>query len=170
MWCALARFGVGKEAVAGVDHFEGEVAVLLGKADLGGGAAGMALNVGETLLNDAEESDFERLREAVELGVGEKVGLDAAALGEALGVFLEGGNQAEIIEKRGVEEIGEGADLAGHLLGEGAGFFKGVGGNLIVGRERLADLGEAEIDGEYGLREAIVEFAAEAAALFVLEI
>ena len=34
----------------------------------------------------------------------------------------------------------------------------------------MANLSEAEIDGKHGLREAVVEFAAEAAALFILKI
>ena len=48
----------GIHTEAEVDDLESEERSFLAKADLGGGAAGMALNVGETFLDDAEESKF----------------------------------------------------------------------------------------------------------------
>src|SRR5271166_4296095 len=95
--------------------------------------------------------------------------LDAAALAEAADVFLESGDEAKIVEERRVKEIREGADFAGHLLGELASFFEAARGGTVRGVEGLPDLGEAEVDGENGLREAIVKLAADAAALFILE-
>ena len=84
-------------------------------------------------------------------------------------VFLESGDETEVIKKGRVQEIGEGADLARDLLGEVTSFFNGTGGRTVLGRNGLSSLGEAEIDGQNGLREAVVEFTAEAAAFFILK-
>ena len=138
--------------------------------DFGGGAAGVALDVGEAFLNYAEKGDFDGLGEAREIGVGEELRLDAAALTEAVNIFPEGRDEAEIVEQRRMKEIGERADFAGHLLREGAGFFEGTRGGFFLRGQRLANLGEAEIDGENGLRKAVVKLAAEAAALFILKL
>ena len=120
--------------MAKIDDFESDLGGFLTETDLGGGAAGMALNVGEALLNDAEQSDLEGLREAVELREKEELGIDAAALAEALGVFLEGGNEAKVVKERRMEKVGEGTNFAGHLLGERTSLFQGESGGSIVGR------------------------------------
>ncbi len=156
--------------MAEVDDLQGDLGILLAQADLGGGAAGVTLDVGETLLNDAEEGDLHGLGKAFEGSEGKQLGFNAAALAEAVDVFLESGEQAEVIEKRGMEEIRKSTDFAGHLLGEVASFFEGAGGGLFLGGERLANLGEAEVDGEDGLREAVVEFATNAAAFVILKL
>ena len=117
-----------------------------------------------------KRSDFDGLREAREIGVGEELRLDATALTEAVNIFPEGRDEAEIVEQRRMKEIGERADFAGHLLREGAGFFEGTRGGFFLRGQRLANLGEAEIDGENGLRKAVVKFTAEAAALFILKL
>jgi len=153
-----------------VDDFEGDLGILLAQANLGGGAAGVALDVGETFLNDAEERDFHGLGKAFEGSEGKQLSFNAAALAEAVDVFLEGGEQAKVVEKRGMEEIRKSTDFAGHLLGEVASFFEGAGGGLFLGGERLANLGEAEVDGQDGLCEAVVEFAANAAAFVILKL
>ncbi len=138
-------------AVAKVDDFEGEVGFLLAETDLGGGTAGMALNVGETFLDDAEESDFEGLRETLEIGASDELRVDAAALTEALDVFLESGEKAKIVEQGRMEEIGKGADFTGHLLGKDASSFERDSGGFFLGREGLTHLGETEVDGQDSL-------------------
>ena len=129
----------------------------------------MALNVGEAFLHDAEECDFDGLRQAAEVLGKDEFGFNAAAFTEAVNIFLEGGDQAKFIEQRRMQQVGEGANLAGHLLEEDAGFFQGAFGGFTERSSRLADLSEAQVDRQNGLRHAIVEFAADAAALFVLE-
>src|SRR3974390_329297 len=69
-----------------------------------------------------------------------------------------------------MEKVGKSADFAGDLLGELAGLIDGGAGNLVAGLNRLTGLSKGKIDGEDGLREAVVEFTAEAAPLFVLEL
>lgn len=130
----------------------------------------MALDVGEAFLNDAEESSFNGLRQASKIGEQIELSVDATALAEAESVFLESRDEAEFIEERRMQEKRECADFARHLAHESAGFEEGFFGGVIQGLDGLANLGEAEIDGENGLREAIVEFAADAAAFFVLEL
>lgn len=156
-------------AATEVDDFEGDKRIFLTETDFGSGAAGVALDIGETFLDNAEEGQFDGLRETVELGEEEELRVDGAALAEALGVFLQGGDETEIVEERRVEKIREGADFAGHLLSERTSLFEGVRSGLLAGLKGLAELSEAEVDGEDGLGETIVELAADAAALFVLK-
>jgi len=152
-----------------IGDLQGDLGRIFAETDGGGAAAGMALNVGEAFLNDAEEGDFDGLRQAAEVFGKDKFGFNAAALAETADIFLESGNQAKFIEQRRMEKVGEGANFARHLLEEDAGFFEGVFGGFAEGGRRLADLGEAQVHGQNGLRHAIVEFAADAAALFVLQ-
>src|SRR5208283_178303 len=130
-----------------IDDLQGYRRRVFAETDGGGVAAGMALNVGEAFLNDAEEGDFDGLRQAAEV------------LGKA-----------KFIEQRRMEKVGEGADFAGHLLQKGAGFFEGAFGGFAEGGGRLTDLSKAQVHGQNGLRHAIVKFAADAAALFVLQL
>ena len=60
------RFAVGGSghAVAVVGDFEGDGGSLAAETNFGGVAAGMALDVGEAFLDDAEESGFDGLRKA----------------------------------------------------------------------------------------------------------
>src|SRR5579883_2343992 len=99
-----------------------------------------------------------------------ELSVDPATLAEAVDVLLQCGAKAEVVEQRGVQEIGEGANFAGHLLEEFACFVESALGGVRERLAGLANLGEAEVDGENGLRHAVVEFAADAAALFILEL
>ena len=155
-------------AAAEVNDFEDDNGAFLAKANLGGGAAGMALDIGETFLNDAEQGEFDRLGQAAEFGKQIKLRIDRTALRETVSVFAERGDEAQIVEQGGMEEIRKRADFAGHLLGEGAGFFESANG-FFVRRKSFADLGEAEIDSENGLRKTVVKLPANAAAFFVLQ-
>jgi hypothetical protein len=69
-----------------------------------------------------------------------------------------------------MQEIGKGADFARHLAHESAGFEERFFGGFVPGFDGLANLSKAEIDGKNRLSEAIVEFATDAAAFFVLEL
>src|SRR5271157_199196 len=155
---------------AEVDDLEHDGGRSFEKADGGGAAAGMALDIGKAFLNDAEEGDFDELWHAAEKLGKDELSFDAAAFAEAMNVFLESGDEAEFIEQGRMKEIGEGAYFAGHLLEQGASFFEGALGGFAEGRGGMANLGETQIDGKNGLRKAIVELAANAAALLVLEI
>ncbi len=172
----MSDIGLGL-AIGGKFHTAAEVGDLenngrrsFEEADTGGSAAGMALNIGETLLNDAEEGDFDELGQAAEMLGKDELSFDTAAVTEAMDVFLESGDQAEFIQQGRMKEIREGADFTRHMLEQGASLFEGVLRRFAEGRGGLADLGEAQVDRKNGLREAIVEFAANAAALFILEI
>src|SRR5208283_5318430 len=162
--------GGQNNAAAVVNDLEDEGRGGFKKPDCGGNATGMALDVGEAFLNDAEESDFQGLRKTAELIGKDELGFDAAALAEAVDVLLESGDEAKFIEQGGVEEVREGADLTRRLLEEGASFFEGAFGGCAEARGGLADLGEAQVDGQNSLRHAIVEFATDAATLFVLKV
>jgi len=152
-----------------IDDLQGDRGRVFAETDGRRVAAGMALDVGEAFLNDAEEGYFNELRQAAELFGKDKFGLNAAAFAETADIFLERGDKAEFIEQRRMQEIGESADFAGHLLQKGTGFFEGAFGGFAEGGRRLMNLGQAQVYGQNGLRHAIVELAADAAALFVLQ-
>ena len=60
--------------------------------------------------------------------------------------------------------------LTGLLFGLIGGFFEGAVRGVVEGLSGLTELREAEIYGENGLGHAVVKFAADAAAFFVLEL
>jgi hypothetical protein len=130
----------------------------------------MALDVGETLLGDAEERGFGDLGKTAKTCKEFERGFDAAALAETVHVFLKSGDEAEVVEQRRMQEVRESTDFAGHLLEEFAGLFERAVRGFVERLGGLAELREAEIYGENGLRHAVVKFAADAAALFILEL
>jgi hypothetical protein len=144
------------QASAKVDDFESDGGVLLEEANFGAGAAGVALNVGETFLDNTKEGKLDGLRQAGELRAEFEASVDAAAFAEALSILLESGNEAEIVEKGRVEKIGKSADFARHLLREGTGFLQRVSSGVVVRMDGLACLSETEVYGQDGLREAVV--------------
>jgi hypothetical protein len=133
-------------------------------------APGMALNVGKTLLHDPKESGFGVLGQTGEAGLEIQLNGDAAAFAEPLGIFLDGGNEAELVEERRMQEVRKGANLAGHFFKQAAGFGKGMLRTFAKGIRGLHGLGEIQIHGEDTLRETVVKFAPEAAALLILEL
>src|SRR6266852_3881321 len=105
-------------ATAEVGDFKSDALRVFPEDDLGALAAGMTLDVGETFLSDAEECGFGDLRETAKASQKLKRGFDAAAFAETVDVFLEGGDEAEVVEQRRMKEIRERANFAGHLLEE----------------------------------------------------
>jgi hypothetical protein len=156
--------------MAEIGDFEDDDGGPAAEENFGGRASGMALDVAEAFLNDAEESGLEGLRKAGKIGEEIELGVDAAAFAEAEDVFLESRDEAEFVKEGRMQEKGEGADFARHLTHEGAGLEQGFFGGRVQGVDGMANLSEAEVDGENGLSEAVVEFAANAAAFFVLEL
>src|ERR1700722_2893168 len=160
--------GRNDHAAAEVGDFEGDALRIFAEDDLGALAAGVALDVGEAFLGDAEERGFGNLGKAPKTGEEFEGSFDAVAFAEPVDVFLERGGEAEVVEQRWMEEVGEGADFAGHLLEKFAGLFERAVRGFVERLRGLPELGEAEIYGENGLGHAVVQFAADAAALFVL--
>src|SRR4029077_11110902 len=111
-----ALHGVLGHAATAVAHIEVDASGIAAQANRGRLAAGVALNVCQTFLNDAKESSLGFLWEAAKAGLQVQLHFHAAALAEAFGVLFDGGNQAELVQKRRVQEIGESANLTRHLL------------------------------------------------------
>jgi hypothetical protein len=109
-----------------ITDLEADAGGVTAQADHGLIAAGMALNVGKAFLYDAKEGGFGVLGQTREAGLKIQLDGDAAALAEPLGIFLDGGNEAELVEERGMEKVGKGTNFSRHFLEEVAGFGKGV--------------------------------------------
>src|ERR1700730_15104760 len=141
--------GRNDHTAAGVGDFQSDALRIFAEDDLGTLAARMALNVGEAFLSDAEERGFGDLRKAAKTGEEFEGSFDATAFAEPVDVFLEGGDEAEVVEQRGVEAV-VGED---RLRGCGSLFERAVRG-FVERLCGLAELGEAEIYGENGLGHA----------------
>ncbi len=75
-------------------------------------AHGMPMDVGQALLDDAEQRGLGLGRQAADVGGHVELDLDAAALGEALDVAAERARQAHLVQQRRVEQVRERAQLA----------------------------------------------------------
>ena len=86
--------------------------------DFGGGASGMTMNVGQTLLQNTEEDQLDFFGHAAEVFGDIELDIDFAAPGEAVDVPLGGRSEAELIKEGRVQQIGERARFIDALLGE----------------------------------------------------
>src|SRR3974390_2172120 len=85
-------------ALPEINDFESDEGIFLPEADFCGGTAGVALNISEGFLDDAEEGGLHRLGQAIEMSQDEELGVNAAAVGESLGIFLESRNETKVVE------------------------------------------------------------------------
>ena len=153
-----------RHAFAEVADTQGDAAVGTRDLDLGAIGLGVAVNVGEGFLNDAEQSDLDRAGEAAEV-VGEiHLNVHTAASSKALDVPLDGGRESGFVEQGRVEQVRDGAGFAAGLVNELDSF--GEGG---VSGDGLAGDGEVHFYGSQVLADAVVEFARETAAFFILK-
>ena len=87
-------------------------------ANLGDATAGMAVNVAETLLDNTKNGGFNIGREARQIVGNIDIDLDTAALREAFDVGEQRGVETGFVEKRRMEQIGDGANFREAQLDE----------------------------------------------------
>ena len=122
----------------------------------------MAVNVGQALLQDAKERNLDITRQALRrLGNVER-DLHAAALGKLLRIPGCGRTESGFVQARGMQEMGNGADLSQGLVEEVDAV--GVSAIAVIGGEGSED----HLGGGQVLSGAVVQFASELAAFFVL--
>ena len=88
--------------------------------------AGVAVNVDQTLLNDAEKVRLHIPAQARNLLRHHQVHFNATAFGEPIDIPLQSGDQAGLIEHGWVQQVGERANLLQSLLAQGLGFGQAV--------------------------------------------
>src|SRR5215510_15817468 len=127
----------------------------------------MAVNVGKAFLHEPENGRFGISGPAAEIFGEIEVDGDFAALGEAFDIDLERGAKSHFIEQGRMEEMGNGANIAGHIADQSAAvghLVCGFGETLKVG----GDAGKIHGKGCQQLADAVVKFTGKAASLFVL--
>src|SRR5258708_34629720 len=132
---------------AEVGDFEGDALWIFAKDDLRALAAGVALDVGKTLLSDAEESGFGNLGKAAKTGEEFERGFDAAAFAETVDVFLEGRDEAEAVAERRTAGGRGRATVAGHWREEAAGVFVRAATGFAAPRGGLGGVARAAVVG-----------------------
>ena len=129
----------------------------------------MAEDIGQSFLNDAENGGFdlrcraEENRAALPRG---KVS-NAAALCESLQVPLQRGMQTDFVEQRRMQKMRNAAHLLDGVIDERA----RVGGGLLLAVPPAASAERSRPTSSWPrqiLPQAIVQFASDAAALFIL--
>ena len=86
------------DAAAVVGDFQSDACGVVAKSYSSELASGMALNIGEALLGDAEKGGFDNLRKAPKPAWQFQSDVDIAAFAETVDIFFEGRDQTEIIE------------------------------------------------------------------------
>src|SRR5450432_88559 len=149
----------GREAFAVIANADGDHIGLFVHFHAGVFALGMLVDVGEGLLNYAENSGFEIGLKARKYWRGDGQGnLDLAALGEALDIPMQRGTQTGFVEERRVQqvrEIANGGDEGVHIFVEA---FVGVG------------FGQEHLEADQLLTKVVVKLASETAALLILNL
>ena len=128
----------------------------------------MAVDVGETLLQDAKESELHVAVEPAESGGSFKLCFYATALGKAIEIPGDGCFQSHFLEHGRVEEVGNGAHFLDGFAHELRTLFELVCIAVIVTHGCVAKGIEAHFQDGKILAEAIVEIAADLTALFIL--
>jgi hypothetical protein len=166
---AVANGGefLGGDALTEIADFDEEAGAVESDMDVRGLAAGVAVNIGQTFLDDAEDGEFQVVGQAVEFGDG-KINLNRGALLQTLDIPSQSGAEAEFIEQRGMKQIRRGAKFLIQFAGEGEGFLYGFAKFRAGVFDFSRDLTEIHGQGSDDLAGAIVHFAGEAATLFVL--
>ena len=83
--------------------FEMDAIFAAGNANVGEGAIGMAMNVGETFLHDAENGGLEFGGQPSDVGRNIQKDLDVAALRKSFDISPESGGKAEVVQQRRVK-------------------------------------------------------------------
>src|SRR6056297_2135576 len=160
----------GVDAAAVVGDAQRAAAGVAAQVDMDAGRAGMALDIGERLLRHAVERDLGLVVEPVAEHHRVEFGGDAGATAEILRERLERGTEAEVVERAGAQVAAD----AAHLL-DGGGEVRGTAVERVSGArvargqppprgcERIAHADE-------DLADAVVQFARDAPALFLLRV
>src|ERR1700722_20154181 len=96
----------GRESSSRVCDVQAKPAILRLDANACGLAAGVAMDVGQAFLDQAEDGQFGVLRQSFRTGGDLQIDVDPAALRKAVDIPAKGGIQSHLIEQRGVQQMG----------------------------------------------------------------
>src|ERR1700688_35228 len=159
-----------RNASSKVPNLNGAVVAFLLNTNDCGGASRVTVNVRQTFLNDTEDSDFHFRRQAAEIVRNYQIDINLAALRETIHVPAQSRSKTRQVEKRGVKEMGNGANLTGNLLHQ-HGIIRNRACRPGIEQMRLR-LHDAYVhaDRSQQLPDAVMQLASNALAFFVLHI
>ncbi len=134
--------------------------------DLDTGRLGVALNIAQPLLNDAEDRQFDRFGQPTGIEVQAQFHFDAGALRPVVGEGLQRGGQAETVNRRRAQVTTDAADVVDQLANVAAHVFEF---KLHLRREQVMrlDLLKLVVRTEQILNDLIVQFAGEVFTLLL---
>jgi len=132
-------------------------------------AAGMAVNVSKTFLDDAKKGEFNVAREATEAGSHCEVHEKTAASFEAVDVVTNGVRDSRFVEKRRMQKIGESANFTHGTVNERLALREKLTRLALGRRNGIAELIEYGSESGEVLTGRVVKFAGDSAALIILK-
>src|SRR6202030_2160215 len=130
----------------------------------------MTVNVRERLLHDSKDSNFGVSREPAELLVHLEIRLNAAALGEASRVPVQGGVESTFIEQRRVHQVRDRSQLADDFVGYIRRRPQEIARSLARFRNQTPDATEHHLDRCHALDSSLVQIARDAPLLRVASV
>ena len=157
----------GPQTTALVGNFQGKKPAAAREQDGRGGAVRVAVNIGKAFLHNAKDRQFNVEAQLFEFAFGGQGNGNAAAPAEAFHVAAQGPAQAQLFQKRRVQQIGNCAQLAGAVFHQLYGFFNH---GLRAGREApgITDAGHIQGQCDKVLGGAVMQLAGQVAALLLL--
>src|SRR5580700_2119128 len=129
----------------------------------------MAMNIGETLLHGPEYRRFRLAPEPLKILWDLQIHFDLAPFGESLDVPMESRSKPRFIQQRGMEQVGNRADLSTEFLYQSRTVVYRIGGL----REAF-DVGShgGKVHSERGqhLPHAVVQLTGDAPSLVILQL
>src|SRR5882762_7801978 len=155
--------------LASILHFNAKVAVRGGNANPGCRAFRMAMNVGETFLYGSEDCGFCLAREPLKIRGDLQIHFNLAPFGESVDVPMESRSQSRFIQQRGMEQVGNRADLPTEFLYQSRTVVNRTGGlheAFDVGSNR----GKVHSQRSQHLPYAVVQLTGNAPSLINLQL
>ena len=131
-------------------------------------AARVPVDVGEALLDDAEQGVFHRHRQAAELGRQIEIHGDAAAPAEAFGAPAQSRGEADLLQQWGVQEIGKRSNLLRAPLRQGGALVQGDSRPLVKRRAALVGHRQIHRQGRQALSRAVMQLPGQPVSLLIL--
>ena len=128
----------------------------------------MAMDIRQGLLHQPKNGRLQIARQPIEIVRELQLNRDLAAFCKSLDVHPESGSKPRFIKQRRVEEVGNRADILGHIVHQGRA-IRDRARRLGETFEVRSQAGQVHVECREGLSDAIVQFACDAPALFILQ-
>src|SRR5580704_17816294 len=135
------------------------------ESDFGSGTAGMAVYVGQTLLQYPEKPQLDRLGQTAQVVRQIRLHRDSAALCKSIQIPFRGRRESRFIQKWGVQKMRNCPGFSNRLIQKMNRFRQ----ELIAGL-RIREHVQIHLYGRQVLAQTIVKFAGEPSAFLILQL